>query len=55
VSFAKLGGVRIYASAVNLYTFHKVDFFDPERGVDGLGMGIYPMTKSLVAGLEVTF
>lgn len=52
---AKLGGIRVYASALNLYTFHKVNFFDPERGVDGLGMGIYPMTKSFVAGLEVTF
>jgi TonB-dependent starch-binding outer membrane protein SusC len=52
---AKMSGVRIYTSAVNLYTFHKVDYFDPERGSDGTGMGIYPMTKSLVAGLEITF
>jgi hypothetical protein len=50
-----LGNVRVYASAVNLYTFHGVDFFDPERGVDGMGFGIYPMTKSLMGGLEITF
>lgn len=55
IQSAKLGGVRIYASAVNLFTFNRVDFFDPERGSQGLGMGIYPMTKSMVAGLEVTF
>jgi len=55
VSRAKLGGVRIYTSASNLFTFHRVDYFDPERGSDGLGMGIYPMTKSFVAGLEITF
>ncbi len=52
---ASLGNVRVYASAVNLYTFHNVDFFDPERGVDGMGFGIYPMTKSLMGGLEITF
>ena len=50
-----LGNVRIYASATNLFTFHKVDFFDPERGVEGTGFGIYPMTKSLVGGLEISF
>jgi TonB-linked SusC/RagA family outer membrane protein len=50
-----LGNVRVYGSAVNLFTFHRVDFFDPERGAEGMGFGIYPMTKSLVAGLEVTF
>ena len=46
---------RIYASAVNLYTFHKVDFWDPERGVNGAGSGIYPMTKKMIVGLEFTF
>jgi TonB-linked SusC/RagA family outer membrane protein len=52
---ARLKNVRIYASATNLFTFHGVDFFDPERGDDGLGYGIYPMTKSLMGGLEITF
>ena len=55
VKKVQLNGVRLYASATNLFTFHKVNYFDPERGVEGLGMGIYPMTKSMVAGLEITF
>ncbi len=55
VKRASLGNVRVYASGVNLYTFHGVDFYDPERGEEGLGFGIYPMTKSIMGGLEITF
>lgn len=52
---AGLNNVRIYGSGLNLYTFHDVNFWDPERGIDGLGYGIYPMTKTFVIGLDVTF
>ncbi len=55
VNKAQIDGVRLYASATNLFTFHKVNFFDPERGIEGLGSGIYPMTKSMVVGLEISF
>ncbi len=51
----KIENLRLYTSAVNLYTFHDVDFYDPERGELGIGFGIYPMIKSLVFGLDVTF
>jgi TonB-linked SusC/RagA family outer membrane protein len=51
----KLENLKVYASAINLYTFHNVDYFDPERGVQGTGYGIYPQTKKLVIGLEVSF
>ncbi|MFO7670573.1 MAG: TonB-dependent receptor [Bacteroidales bacterium] len=51
----KISQLRIYGSAVNAYTFHSVDFWDPERGVEGGGFGIYPMTKSFVIGLDLTF
>jgi TonB-dependent starch-binding outer membrane protein SusC len=51
----KIDQLRIYGSAVNAYTFHSVDFWDPERGVEGAGFGIYPMTKSFVVGLDLTF
>jgi TonB-dependent starch-binding outer membrane protein SusC len=47
--------LRIYGSAVNLYTFHNVDYYDPERGAQGAGYGIYPQTKKFVVGLEVSF
>lgn len=55
VTKMKMQNLRVYASAVNLYTFHKVDFWDPERGVDGTGMGIYPQTKKIMGGIEVSF
>jgi len=51
----KIDNLRIYGSAVNLWTFHDVDFFDPERGIDGMGYGIYPISKSFVLGLDITF
>jgi TonB-linked SusC/RagA family outer membrane protein len=51
----KIDQLRIYGSAVNAFTFHSVDFWDPERGVEGAGFGIYPMTKSFVIGLDLTF
>jgi len=47
--------LRVYASAVNAYTWHNADFWDPERGVEGQGFGIYPMAKSFVVGLDLTF
>ena len=49
-----IGQVRIYTSAINLYTFHKVDFWDPERGIDGTGFGIYPQTKKIMFGIELS-
>lgn len=55
VSKVKLQNVRVYTSAINAYTFHKVDFYDPERGVEGVGFGIYPLTKRLIFGLDISF
>ncbi|MEX2372033.1 MAG: TonB-dependent receptor [Bacteroidales bacterium] len=55
VSRLNVEQLRIYGSAVNAYTFHNVDFWDPERGVNGQGFGIYPMSKSFVVGLDLTF
>lgn len=51
----KVKGLKLYVSAQNIYTFHDVDWWDPERGVDGIGYGIYPMTKSFVGGIELSF
>lgn len=55
VNKAKIDDLRLYGSAVNAYTFHDVDFWDPERGTEGTGFGIYPQTKSFVVGLEIKF
>ena len=50
-----LKSTRIYASGLNVYTFHDVNFWDPERGVDGMGYGIYPVSKSFIVGLDLSF
>ena len=55
VKKAAMSNVRVYATGTNVFTFHDVNFWDPERGVDGLGYGIYPVTKTFVLGLDVTF
>lgn len=50
-----INNLKVYASGMNVYTFHNVDFWDPERGVEGVGSGIYPMTRSFVFGLDLSF
>ncbi len=50
-----IGNLKVYVSGMNLFTFHDVDFWDPERGVTGMGYGIYPMTKTIIGGLELSF
>ncbi|MBO5472027.1 MAG: TonB-dependent receptor [Bacteroidales bacterium] len=48
-------GLRFYVSGLNLYCFNDVNFWDPEMGVTGAGAGIYPLTKSFVGGVELSF
>ena len=50
-----MNNLKVFASGLNVYTFHDVDFWDPERGVDGTGYGIYPMCKSFMFGLDLSF
>jgi len=50
-----ISSAKVYASGLNVFTFHDVNFWDPERGVTGMGTGIYPVTKTFVMGLEVSF
>ena len=50
-----ISNVKFYVSALNPYTFHDVNFYDPERGEEGMGFGIYPHTKSIVGGVEISF
>ncbi len=50
-----ISGLKVYASGLNVFTFHDVNFWDPERGVDGMGTGVYPITKTFVVGLDLTF
>ena len=46
---------KVYASGLNVYTFHDVNFWDPERGITGMGTGVYPVSKTFALGLDVTF
>ena len=55
VSKIGLNSARVYGSGLNVYTFHDVNFWDPERGADGMGIGIYPVSKTFMFGLEVSF
>ena len=55
ISKIGLKSTRVYASGLNVYTFHDVNFWDPERGIDGMGYGIYPVSKSFILGLDLTF
>ena len=52
---ARISNLRLYVSGSNLYTFHDVNFWDPERGVTGIGYGVNPMSKSFGGGVEISF
>jgi TonB-dependent starch-binding outer membrane protein SusC len=55
INKAKLSSARIYFSGSNLYTFHNVDYWDPERGVTGYGVLPFPQSKTYIFGLEIGF
>ncbi|WP_440134799.1 SusC/RagA family TonB-linked outer membrane protein [Chitinophaga sancti] len=54
---AKIGAVRIYATANNLFTITKYKGYDPEVGMDNFGIDVarYPQSKSFLLGLNVNF
>ncbi|MDR1225247.1 MAG: TonB-dependent receptor [Tannerella sp.] len=53
----QLGGLRIFLSGSNLFTFDEIGFIDPEYNPDSTGNrgNSYPQTKFYAAGLSVTF
>lgn len=46
--------IRIYASAQNLLTFTKYSGFDPEVPYNGVDYNVYPLTRVLSFGLNIT-
>jgi TonB-linked SusC/RagA family outer membrane protein len=46
----RLGGVKIFANALNLFTHASYDFLDPE-----VGIGAYPIQRVLNTGINVKF
>lgn len=55
MSKAKLQTARIYLSAQNLYTFTNYSGFDPEVGVGGIDLNVYPVTRTISAGINLIF
>ncbi len=52
----RMSGVKVYLSALNLFTFHHVNALDPELGPLGYAYGgNHTMVKSFVGGIEVSF
>ena len=51
----RMKGLKIYVSGLNLYCWNDVNFWDPELGIIGMTGGDYPLTKSVVGGIEITF
>ncbi|MBR1887380.1 MAG: SusC/RagA family TonB-linked outer membrane protein, partial [Bacteroidales bacterium] len=52
----RTSGIKVYVSALNPYTFHHVNAFDPELGPLGYAYGgNHTMVKSFIGGLEVSF
>lgn len=62
VSKAKLSRVRLYVSGNNLFTFTKYRGWDPEVSsfgsnvtTNGVDIGAYPIAKSVIMGLNLSF
>ena len=51
----KMQTARIYLSAQNLVTFTKYKGFDPEVPVNGIDLNVYPVTRTLSAGINLIF
>ncbi len=52
----KMNGIKVYLSALNLYTFHHVNALDPEFGPIGCAYGgNHTAVKTFVGGIEVSF
>jgi TonB-linked SusC/RagA family outer membrane protein len=54
-------GASVYASVNNLYTFTKYDGMDPDVGyapdswASGIDLGLYPLPRTVMFGMSVTF
>ena len=51
----KMSSARIYLSATNIYTWHDVTYWDPERNVTGYASLPFPLSKSVMVGLDLSF
>ncbi|MHB1922141.1 MAG: SusC/RagA family TonB-linked outer membrane protein, partial [Chitinophagaceae bacterium] len=50
----KMYSVRIYASCENLYTFTRYSGFDPEVAANGIDYSVYPVTRTISIGINLS-
>jgi TonB-linked SusC/RagA family outer membrane protein len=50
-----VSSARIYISGTNLYTFTSYEGFDPEVGVSGIDNNVYPVTRTISVGANISF
>jgi len=58
----RIRGLKVYLTGENLFTFTKYTGYDPEvnafgysNTAQGIDFGTYPQTRSIIAGLNITF
>ena len=51
----KLNSVDIYCEATNLYVWHNVSYWDPEKSYDGNVYSSYPLSKQYIFGVKFGF
>ena len=52
---AKFSSARVYVSCQNLVTFTNYTGFDPEVSSNGIDLNVYPVTRTLSAGINLAF
>ncbi len=55
VEKARLNSVRISANIDNVYCWHDVNYWDPERPVTGGGYAVYPLPRTYTLGINIGF
>jgi TonB-linked SusC/RagA family outer membrane protein len=51
---ARLSSARLYVTGQNLFTFTKYTGFDPEVGSNGIDFSVYPVTRTISLGINLT-
>jgi TonB-linked SusC/RagA family outer membrane protein len=51
----KMSSARIYISGQNLLTITHYTGFDPETGANGIDLNVYPVTRTISAGINLNF
>lgn len=55
ISPARLGSVDIYLEASNIFVWHDVSYWDPERSYSGDTYASYPLARKVILGAKISF